>query len=218
MSVDKQDFCSRLDVEFTGITDSASSLSGQTKLVCRRHPSLQWNFRKTASLSHTHSQEQPVWILPSLHPSHILGNNTDSLSAPLRINIFVFITIALDIKHDFSPECRGCGINAGSVSTLLSLLCYQLHRDMEFHSISGMQLQLLKAAMRCSSLLNSIQQCVHCFEQFDTQRCFLQVDFCCFLFVDMIHLSGYVLGLSAPLPKWRLHIFILAVSGFHLKM
>lgn len=124
----------------------------------------------------------------------------------------------MDIKHDFSPKCRGCGSSAGSVSTLLSLLCFQLHRDMEFHSTSGMQPELLKATMRCSSLLNSFQQCVHCFEQFDTQRCFLQADFCCFLFVDMIHLSGYVLGLSAPLPKWRLHIFILAVSGFHLKM
>lgn len=34
----------------------------------------------------------------------------------------------------------------------------------------------------------------------------------------MIHLSGYILVFSSPLPDWRLHIFILAVSGFHLKM
>lgn len=46
-----------------------------------------------AAFPTTHSQKQSVWILPSLHPSHILGNNTDSLSAPLRIKIFIFITI-----------------------------------------------------------------------------------------------------------------------------
>lgn len=120
------------------------------------------------------------------------------LSALRKIN--TFDSSALAIKHNGSPECRGWGSTAGSVPIVWSPLHCQLQCDMEFHSLSGMQLQFLKAMMRCSSLLNSFQQCVHCFEQFDTQRCFLQVDFCCFLLVDMIHLSDYVLGFSSPLP------------------
>lgn len=63
-------------------------------MVCRSHPSLQRDFRETAFPT-TPSQEQPVWILPSLHPSHILRHSTGFSSAPLRINKIIFIYLYL---------------------------------------------------------------------------------------------------------------------------